>query len=105
MNKHLEIKTVEHKGISITVKIDYDKGDVSLVESVVGGYGKKEFVFADRGLEYIQGWLNILDAMKHSVETAKKDLEADLAEKSAFKEGLMIAVVKKMGTSQKKKKP
>lgn len=89
MKKHLEILTVEWKGVKVTLKIDYDNGTVSFVERG-GGYGggdfvKKQYIFANRGLEYMNGWLNIIDAMRHATEEAKKLLEHDLAEKSAFK--------------------
>jgi hypothetical protein len=78
---NLKIKTFTFNGIAIRVKIDYDKGLASLVDDQ--NYNK-QWCFASRGLEYMNGWLNIIGAMKLAVEEAKKLLEADLAEKSSF---------------------
>ena len=38
----------------------------------------------------MNGWLNIIDAMKFAIEVGKKQLEHDLAEKSAFKSEKII---------------
>lgn len=93
MSKHLEIKTIEHKGIKVTVQINYDDGTASLVElgkqknhPYAEVYVAKDWTFAGRTLDYMNGWLLILQAMTKAVEQCKADLEADLAEKSAFKE-------------------
>ncbi len=84
---HLTIKSYEHKGIKIAVKINYDNGEVSLVENNVYDqriWNDKHYVFAGRGLEYMKGWQNILDAMKYAITEATKELEKSLAEKSKF---------------------
>lgn len=93
MSKHLEIKTIEHKGVQVTVQINYDEGTAHLVElgkqkqaPYQEVYIAKDWVFANRTLDYMNGWLLILQAMTKAVEQCKKDLEADLAEKSAFKD-------------------
>ena len=90
MKKHIEIKTIEHKDISVVVKIDYDAGTATLCDLLHANgdtqVQPKKWVFASRGLEYMNGWLNILEAMKFAVETCKKDLEWDLAEKSKFRD-------------------
>lgn len=86
MKKHLEIKTIEHKGIKVIVEINYDLGQVSLVEPIMNQFQDKRWIFAKRSLDYMNGWLNIIDAMKFAITEAKKDLEHDLAEKSKFTE-------------------
>ena len=91
--KHLEVRTIEHKGIKVTVLIDYDNAMVSLVEkdSFRGGtFQKKQWIFANRGLEYMKGWLNIIEAMQFAVKECQKCLEANLAEKTAFKNKKII---------------
>ena len=93
MKKHTEIITVEHKGIAVTLHIDYDKGELSLVERNGfngSGFLKKQWIFANRTLDYMKGWLDIIDAMKYAIEYGKKQLEHDLAIKSQFREGEMI---------------
>lgn len=96
MTKHLEIKSIEYKGIKVLLKIDYELGTVSMVE-IMHANGDtqsvaKKWIFAGRGLEYMNGWLDILMAMRNAVLEAKKDLEQDLAEKSAFKKKNEISV-------------
>lgn len=69
----LEVIKHEHKGIAVYVKIDYLKGHISLVDNNRAWQGK-EWKFTERGLEYMQGWKNILEAMKMAVEYAEARL-------------------------------
>lgn len=85
--KHLEVTTYQHKGISVMVEINYDKGTISLVEKNPATNDKyvqvdtaKKWVFAGREIEYMAGWQNILDAMKYAIEEATKLLEKHQAE-------------------------
>lgn len=103
MKNNIVIKTIEHKGVKVTIKTDYDKGEVSLLENAMGGYAKKKWCFAERGLEYMNGWLNVIDAMRHAVEIGIEDLEQKLAEDSAFKEEIFIKAVKAINKESKKK--
>lgn len=74
--KNLEIRTVEKFGIKITLKIDYDRGKVSMVErNADGTFVPKRWTFADRELEYMGGWMQILHAMQFAVDEATKELE------------------------------
>ncbi len=97
-NKHFEIKTIEHKGVKVSVEINYELGTASLVE--VDLYGEnlsappKKWVFAGRTLDHMNGWLLVLQAMTKAVEQCKADLENDLAQKSAFKEKTIERVLK-----------
>lgn len=94
--KNLEIKTIEHKGIKVTMKIDYNAGEASLVQLSYDGktYFAKQWVFANRGLEYMNGWLVILEAMTVAVKECKKELEVSLAQASAIKEEKIISGVR-----------
>jgi len=83
-----EIKKYTYNGIEVIVHIDHLRAEASLME--YDQYRKpafhaKEWVFTNRGLEYMAGWQNILDAMKYAVGEATKLLEKDLAESSKFK--------------------
>lgn len=91
--KNLEIRTVEHKGIKVSIKIDYDNGIASLVDPH-DSYRGKRWLFSERGLEYMNGWQDILEAMQVAVKECKKELESNLAEKSKFKEEFMKEVSK-----------
>jgi hypothetical protein len=88
MKINQQIKTYEHKGISVPVKIDFDLGLVSLVhkQGMLSLWQNKNWVFAERGLEYMNGWLDILEAMTFAIKEAKKELEADLEEKRKTQE-------------------
>lgn len=92
--QHLEIRTIRTNDINVTIKIDYDAGTVSLVENqgtpFESSWKPKRYLFAGRELNFMNGWLNILGAMRAAVEEGKKALEKDLTEKSAFKEEAMI---------------
>lgn len=59
-------------GISITVEIDYVKKQISLVEKD----GKpKNWKFAERGPEYLNGWRMIMIAMDWAVEQVKLEFD------------------------------
>lgn len=78
--RHFEVKTYAHKGVNVTVEIDYIEGKIALVEKKgtnhgVVQWGAKQWVFANRTIDYMQGWQNILDAMKYAVEQSTKDLK------------------------------
>lgn len=62
-----------HKGITVVVQMDFVKKTVSLVEK---DGGRKQWVFAERTPEYLQGWVMILDAMKYATLEAKKEMDA-----------------------------
>lgn len=63
----------EKSGIQVGVKINYTKKEISLIEH---DNRKKTWVFVDRGLEYMEGWLNILSVMKEAIQHAQKRLQA-----------------------------
>ena len=83
MKTHQIIKTIEHKGIKVPIKVDFDLGTASLVEKDINGkWKKKEFMFADRTLAYMNGWITILEAQIKAVEECKKLLEEAEKEKA-----------------------
>lgn len=70
----LKIKKYEFSdGTTLRVKIDFEKNRVSFVDK--DGTNSK-FKFAERGAEYMNGWLNILGAMRYVVREARDELEA-----------------------------
>lgn len=109
--KVVEIYGYTHKKITVTVKIDYKRNEISLLESYDESSGAKKWYFAKRGVEYMQGWLTILEAMQEAIKDAKKRYEAELAERSSFKNLLEkgdlyeVKVIKvgKKKTAKKKK--
>lgn len=65
--------------ITIFVRIDYRNNKISLMDKNGMNYSPKFWLFKDRGVEFMQGWLNILDVMKAAVTDAKYRYEMDLA--------------------------
>ncbi len=95
--KNLEIRTIEHKGVKVRIKIDYDKGSASILNA---NDEVKLWAFGSRGLEYMQGWIEIVEAMMVAVKECKKELESDLERKSRF---IAIDYGEKVSLPKKKK--
>jgi hypothetical protein len=87
-----EITTIEFKGIYVTYKIDYDLGQVSLIEKIDSCWKPKKWIFErrEREVEYLNSWQNILEAMQIAIAQAKKKLEADKRAKAEVREDLII---------------
>ena len=73
--------------ISIYIKIDYYNNQIDIVEPTgnPGHFKKKEFVFVGRGVEYMNSWVNILEATQEAVKDAKKRYEEELEVTSRFR--------------------
>ena len=104
--KNLEIETIEHKGVSISVKLDYDTGRASLVtRSDRGEWVSKNWLFENRELEYMQGWQDILEAMTVAVTYCQKKLEANSEEKSkAYEDAVVNLLAPELNKNAKKPK-
>jgi hypothetical protein len=77
-NKIKETISFTHKDIMVFVKIDYVNNKISLVEPinrVSSIFKAKNWIFADRGVEYMNGWLTILEAMGEAIKEAQARLE------------------------------
>jgi len=85
-NKIVDIVEIIHKKIKVLVKIDYIENEISLVEKHKGIHIHKRWLFAGRGVECMNGWLNILEAQKVAIKEAKRMYEEELARVSAFKD-------------------
>ncbi len=95
MKKYLEIKSYEKHGIEVLVKIDYSNGLIALVEKEPSGNTEiktstKKWAFGNREIEYMAGWIQILDAMKHAIEQATMELQAFQDEEEKQREALMV---------------
>lgn len=81
--------------VAVAVHINYAEGYISLIdpnpENPAASFNNgKQWKFAKRGLEYMQGWQDILDAMKSAITEAKEKLETYKKEEEERKEALMI---------------
>lgn len=68
-----EVKEYIYKNITVTLSINYAKNEVSVLEN--NSDKARHFIFQNRGVEYMQGWINVLEAVNYAVKEAKKDLE------------------------------
>lgn len=91
----LVIKTYTHKGIGVQVRIDFPANEISILD---GNRNPKQWIFQRRGIEYMQGWLNIFEALKYATKEAGKELEAyrqaKADERGEFLEAVFIAELK-----------
>jgi len=70
----LTIKKYEFSdGTIINVKIDYPNNRVSIVDK---NGSNTNFKFAERGVEFMNGWINILSAMQYAIRAARDELTA-----------------------------
>lgn len=91
--KHLEIEAYTLHGVRVIVEIDYDKETISLLEQPQRNAIKK-WVFADRALEFMQGWRNILAAMEYAIDEAEKKLDRHVRTKEKDKAKIDRAVMR-----------
>lgn len=78
MKTNLTIKTIEHKGVKVTYKIDFDQRKISLVEKTDNGWKPKQWLFKERTPEYLNSWMLIMEAMQEAVRIAKLELDAHI---------------------------
>ena len=93
-----------YKEIKIYVRIDYLNNKIDILEPVSlqdAKFKKKEWCFIGRGVEYMQGWRNILEAISEATKDAQKKYETDLAENSAFKEEQIINLLSEENKQQR----
>lgn len=84
-------KVYIHGDIKVGVRIDYRQKRITLTDQ--DGNGRKQWVFAERGVEYMEGWRQILAAMEYAITAAEAELrqyiEAEEAEKAKLAEAVM----------------
>lgn len=75
--------------VHVCVHINFAKGTISLIDMNTENptsVKPKQWVFANRELEYVAGWNDILDAMKSAIADAEKRI----VEYNEFKESGMV---------------
>lgn len=77
----------DHKGVTIYMDLDYEKGEVSMVEK--NGQPKK-YNFSHRTRNYLGGWWLILEALKEATIFADKKLEEQENIRAKIKEKEII---------------
>lgn len=95
----LSIKKYEFSdGTTVYVKIDFAKNKVSLVDQNGSNY---KWLFAERGVEYMNGWLNILGAMRYAIKDARDQLEAWQKARDDEKQKQIIDIMVALAESEK----
>lgn len=90
IHKHKETYEVVHEGISIYVRIDYKNNTIDLLDKDGDNFRLKKWVFGGRGVQYVNGWKNILRAMEVAMDDAKQRYEENLAKESEFKVDMIV---------------
>lgn len=83
--------------VAVAVHINYAEGYISLIDSnpenpAASFNNGKQWKFAKRGLEYMQGWQDILDAMKSAITEATQKLQVYSDQEEKEKNELMVKV-------------
>lgn len=114
--KHLEIETYTLYGVNVNVEINYDKGTITLLETRENPhnnfqknpgpqYQPKQWIFAGRTIDYMDGWRNILDAMSYAITKAETKLAKHLKEQEKVKGRKAVEMHIAMAAQEKKAKP
>lgn len=76
MSKDLFVRRVYSSyGISVVVELDFVNETISLVEK---DGSKKLWDFTGRGVEYLNGWRNIMRSMEYATAEAQKEMQAHI---------------------------
>lgn len=73
--------------VDVYVHIDYQNEEINIVDpqsvmkNSIHPPKAKEFIFVKRGIEYMEGWNDILDGIKEAAAEAKLRMEAYLDDK------------------------
>lgn len=68
-----ELRVYKYCGVDVRVFIDYKNEIISLVDQL--GNTPKNYIFGKRGLDFMNGWINVLEAMQHAIKNASEDLK------------------------------
>ena len=108
MTKVTELKETicyEENDIKVFVRINYATNKISIVEPFgTDGekFKKKEYTFVNRGVQYMNGWVNILQVMQNAIKLGKAMYEKELSIESAFKEKTELKNVERLNKITKK---
>lgn len=97
--KYKETFAYTHKDITVWVKIDYRNNKIGLLEPTDPTHSKfqiKKYIFVDRGVEFMNGWKNILEAMDKAIDYAKKKYEANLDETTKLRQEKVVKEFNKL---------
>lgn len=91
----------EYQGIKIMVEIDYVGEKISLIEKENGQYRPKKWVFGERQLQYMDGWLKILAAMEYAIKEAQAELQVVVDKKTEDYAKMIMAMSQPLSPGKK----
>lgn len=107
----VELKSIRRydfsDGTVIHVELDFENNKISFLEpanSLKGDYVPKHWLFAGRGAEYMNGWINIFRCMEYAAVEAKRELEDWQAAQKKKKADRMIDILIVMSETRGNKK-
>ena len=101
----VSIRQYTYRGISVLVKIDRARKEVSFVEPTSDGshgYKAKKWVFNDRTADYVRTWTVIMEAMKLAAEAALAELD-ELSDREFNNMVKMLAAMSEAQPTKRKK--
>lgn len=110
MIKHLEVKTYIYGDVKVMVEINYNTEKISLVEHNTNDHSSdfrtqmKKYIFVQRGLEYMNGWRNVLAGINYAIDEAEKDLSDYIKAKQKEKDEDVTAILMQATDIVKRKK-
>jgi hypothetical protein len=109
MSKTTKLKEIicyQEGDVKVFVEIDYAYNLISLVEpgATTNIFIGKQYLFKNRGVEFMNGWLNVLEVMKNAIKVAKQMYEKELAVESAFKDNKELEMIVELEKIDKKYK-
>jgi hypothetical protein len=69
---HYALRSIKHNGVKVYYTVDFRKKQVSIVDHEGNS---SSFVFTNREIKYHQGWHDILDAIRHAMDTGFAEIE------------------------------
>ena len=88
----------EHAGIEVGVKINYQKKKISLVDTE--NFKVKHWIFPPSNLEYMEGWINVLNAMQVAIAGAEIKLKVYLDEETEARVEMMMDIGRSINTER-----
>ena len=80
----------EHKGIKVGITIDYRQKKISLIDTET--LKQKHWLFNERSLEYMEGWVNVLNAMQVAIAGARLKLKGYVDEATEARVDIMVEI-------------
>lgn len=85
------IRKYNFNGVIVHIKIDRANNRVTIVQPVTNKeFTTKQYIFANRGVEYMNGWINILGALQEAIRDARDDILAYQKKEAKAKEEVII---------------